>query len=474
MTSFQKDNYTVHAINVLLSEQIETGSKVVARGWVRTRRDSNAGISFISLHDGSCFQPLQVVAANTLENYAKDVLQLTAGCSIIVYGELTPSPAKGQKYELQAHQIEIIGGIDDPETYPISPKHHTMEYLREHAHLRMSCYVIGAVTRVQHCVSQAIHRFFHERGFYWIHTPIITTNDCEGAGELLRVTALDLLNIPRTPDNQVDFAQDYFGREAYLTVSGQLNVECYCEAMSKVYTFGPTFRAEQSNTTRHLSEFWMVEPEVAFADLKAIIKLAENLLKYICNAVLDERYDDLVFFNERIDKTCIDRLEKIVNSELTYMEYTDAIGVLEKAHKNFVYPVKWGLDLQTEHERYIAEELVKGPVAIINYPKEIKSFYMRGNDDGKTVAAMDILVPGIGEIVGGSQREERLDKLDQRMDELKMDKKLYWWYRDLRRYGSVPHAGFGLGFERFVGYITGMANIRDIIPFPRACMYAEF
>jgi asparaginyl-tRNA synthetase len=474
MTSLQKKNYITHAINDLLSDKVTIGSKVVACGWVRTRRDSNAGISFIGLHDGSCFQSLQIVAPNTLENYSNDILQLTPGCSIVVYGELIQSPAKGQKYELQAHQIKFIGGIDDPETYPISPKHHTLEYLREHAHLRMRTNVIGAVTRVQHCVSQAIHRFFHERGFFWIHTPIITTNDSEGAGQLFRVTTLDLLKVPCTNKNQIDFAQDYFGREAYLTVSGQLNVETYCEAMSKVYTFGPTFRAENFNTTRHISEFWMVEPEVAFADLLDIIKLAENLLKYLCKSVLEERQDDLAFFVERIDKESINRIEKIVNSQLTYMDYTDAINVLEKANKKFVYPVKWGLDLQTEHERYLSEELVKGPVAVLNYPKAIKSFYMRGNDDDKTVAAMDILVPDIGEIIGGSQREERLEMLDKRMDELKMDKQLYWWYRDLRRYGTVPHAGFGLGFERFVGYITGVTNIRDIIPFPRTPKHAEF
>lgn len=469
-----QESYSVHTINNFLADQVKTGDKVIARGWVRTRRDSKVGISFIGLNDGSCFQSLQVIAPNTLENYSSEILELTAGCSIIVYGELVVSPAKGQKYELQAHKIELVGGIEDPETYPISPKHHTLEYLREHAHLRARTNIIGAVTRVQHCVALAIHRFFHEQGFYWIHTPIITTNDCEGAGQLFKVTTLDLLNVPRTQSGSIDFSQDYFGRETYLTVSGQLNVETYCEAMSKVYTFGPTFRAENFNTTRHISEFWMIEPEVAFADLRDITKLAENLLKYLCKTVLNERQDDLLFFVEGIDKECINRLEKIVNSKLIYMEYTDAIKALEKADKKFSYPVKWGLDLQTEHERYLAEDLVKGPVAVINYPKEIKSFYMRCNNDGKTVAAMDILVPDIGEIIGGSQREERLEFLDRRMDELKMNKEIYWWYRDLRRYGSVPHSGFGLGFERFIGYITGIANIRDVIPFPRTPKHAEF
>jgi len=471
---FKKENYVVFAISDLLSDQFTIGSKVIARGWVRTKRDSKAGISFVELYDGSCFQSLQVVAPNSLENYVNDVLHLTTGCSIIVYGELVKSPAKGQKYELQAHNIELVGGIEEPETYPISPKHHTLEYLREHAHLRMRTNIIGAVTRIQHCVAQAIHRFFHERGFFWIHTPIITTNDCEGAGQMFKVTTLDLLNVPRNEKGDVDFTQDYFGRETYLTVSGQLNVEAYCEAMSKVYTFGPTFRAENSNTTRHISEFWMIEPEVAFADLRDIIKLAESLLKYLCHAVIEERKDDLNFLVERVDKECVNRLEKIISSNLTYMDYTDAIKHLEKADRKFAYPIRWGLDLQTEHERYLSEELVKGPLAVINYPKEIKSFYMRCNEDGKTVAAMDILVPDIGEIIGGSQREERLDVLEKRMDELKMNKQIYWWYRDLRRYGSVPHAGFGLGFERFVGYITGMINIRDVIPFPRTPKHAEF
>jgi len=364
--------------------------------------------------------------------------------------------------------------VDDPETYPISPKHHTLEYLREYAHLRPRTNVIGAVTRVQNCVAQAIHRFFYEQGFYWIHTPIITANDCEGAGELFKVSALDLLNLPHKLDGGIDFEKDFFGHETFLTVSGQLNAEAYCQAMSKVYTFGPTFRAENSNTSRHLAEFWMVEPEIAFADLQDSAKLAKNLLKYTCKAVLDECTDDMQFFVQRIDKECINRLEKIINSEFAQMEYTEAIDHLQKANKKFEFPVEWGLDLQSEHERYLTEELLDKPVAVINYPKQIKAFYMRVNDDNKTVAAMDVLAPGIGEIIGGSQREERLEVLDQRLDELNMDKQLFWWYRDLRRYGTVPHAGFGLGFERYVGYITGMTNIRDVIPFPRTPGHAEF
>lgn len=461
-------------ITELLSGKVAAGAKVSTRGWIRTRRDSKAGFSFIALYDGSCFSPIQIIAANSLSNYTDEILHLGAGCSIIVQGKLVESPAQGQAYEIQAEKIEVVGWVDDPETYPITPKHHTLEYLREHAHLRPRTNVIGAVTRVQNCVAQAIHRFFHEHGFYWIHTPIITTNDCEGAGELFRVSTLDLMNLPRKGDGEVDYEQDFFGRETYLTVSGQLDAEAYCLAMSKVYTFGPTFRAENSNTTRHLAEFWMIEPEVAFADLKDIAGLAEALMKYTCKAVLDERNDDMEFFAKRIDKDCISRLEHIIANDFAQMEYSEAIDALQKANKKFEFKPEWGVDLQTEHERYLTEELVGRPVAVFNYPKDIKGFYMRANDDNKTAAAMDVLAPGIGEIIGGSQREERLDILDQRMDELNMDKDLYWWYRDLRRYGSVPHSGFGLGFERFVGYITGMSNIRDIIPFPRTPKHAEF
>jgi asparaginyl-tRNA synthetase len=360
-----------------------------------------------------------------------------------------------------------VGWVEDPDTYPIQPKPHTMEYLREVAHLRPRTNVIGATTRVRHTIAQAIHRFFHEHGFLWVNTPIITASDAEGAGELFRVSTLDLANLPRTPEGKVDYAQDFFGREAFLTVSGQLNVEAYCLALSKVYTFGPTFRAENSNTSRHLAEFWMVEPEIAFADLSDNATLAEALLKYLLKAVLTERADDMAFFNERIERGVIAKLQGIVDSEFARMDYTEAIGILEKAKGKFEFPVKWGMDLQSEHERYLAGQHVGAPVVLMNYPKEIKAFYMRLNDDGKTVAAMDVLAPGIGEIIGGSQREERLAMLDARMDEAKLDKHHYGWYRDLRRYGSVPHAGFGLGFERTVSYITGLANVRDVIPFPR-------
>ena len=451
----------------ILSGRAAQAEAVTLKGWVRTRRDSKAGISFIHVSDGSCFHPVQVVAPNTLANYTGEIVRLTAGCAVEATGTIVPSPAKGQPFEMQASRIKVVGWIEDPDTYPIQPKPHTMEYLREVAHLRPRTNVIGATTRVRHTVAQAIHRFFHAHGFLWVNTPIITASDAEGAGELFRVSTLDLANLPRTPEGKVDYAQDFFGREAFLTVSGQLNVETYCLALSKVYTFGPTFRAENSNTSRHLAEFWMVEPEIAFADLADNATLAEALLKYLLEAVLTERGDDMAFFNERVEKGVIAKLQGIVDKEFVRMDYTEAIGILERAKEKFAFPVKWGMDLQSEHERYLAEKHVGGPVVLMNYPKEIKAFYMRLNDDGKTVAAMDVLAPGIGEIVGGSQREERLAVLDARMDEAKLDKHHYGWYRDLRRYGSVPHAGFGLGFERTVPYITGLANVRDVIPFPR-------
>jgi asparaginyl-tRNA synthetase len=452
-------------------------AEVTVKGWVRTRRDSKGGFSFVALNDGSCFDSIQVVAAKELPNYAAQILHLTAGCSVIATGTLVRSQGKGQAFEIQAREVEVVGTVDDPDTYPISPKHHTFEYLREVAHLRPRTNTFGAVTRVRHALSQAIHRFFHENGFFWVHTPIITTSDAEGAGQMFKVSTLDLANPPRTPDGRVDYGQDFFGKQASLTVSGQLDVETYCMAMSKVYTFGPTFRAENSNTPRHLAEFWMIEPEVAFADLTADADLAEAFLKSIFKALLNERQDDLKFFAERVDKECITRLEKFVESSFERMTYSDAIVALEKAAaggRKFEFPVKWGIDLQTEHERYLTEELVGRPVVVMNYPKEIKAFYMRVNDDGRTVAAMDVLAPGIGEIIGGSQREERLDVLDARLVETGMDPAAYWWYRDLRRYGTVPHAGFGLGFERTIMYATGMQNVRDVIPFPRTPGHAEF
>jgi asparaginyl-tRNA synthetase len=370
--------------------------------------------------------------------------------------------------------VKVVGWVEDPETYPVQPKQHTMEYLREVAHLRPRTNTFGAVTRVRNTLAMAIHRFFQERGFFWIHTPIVTTSDAEGAGAMFRVSTLDMQNLPRTPEGQVDYSKDFFGKAASLTVSGQLNVETYAMAMSRVYTFGPTFRAENSNTTRHLAEFWMIEPEIAFADLKTDADLAEDFLKYIFRAVLEERQDDMKFFVERIDKEAASRLEKFVASSFERMDYSDAITALEKSGKKFEFPVKWGMDMQSEHERWLTEEHVGRPVVVMNYPKDIKAFYMRLNDDGRTVAAMDVLAPGIGEIIGGSQREERLDVLDRRLEEMHLKKEDYWWYRDLRRYGTVPHAGFGLGFERTIIYATGMGNIRDVIPFPRTPGHAEF
>jgi asparaginyl-tRNA synthetase len=458
----------------ILAGRPPVGARTTAQGWIRTRRDSKAGLSFLALHDGSCFDALQVVAPETLANYHDEVLHLTAGCAVTVTGTVAASQGAGQSVELLADSVVVVGWVDDPDTYPISPKRHSFEYLREVAHLRARTNTFGAVARVRHCLAMAIHRYFDEHGFYWIHTPILTASDAEGAGELFRVSTLDLANLPRTPQGGVDYAQDFFGKPAYLTVSGQLNVETYCLALTRVYTFGPTFRAENSNTSRHLSEFWMVEPEIAFADISDNADLAEDLLRSSFRAVLDERADDMAFFAERVDKEAVRRLEGFVTSSFARMEYTEAIEVLQRSGRAFEFPVAWGVALQAEHERYLCDEYAKRPVVVVNYPKEIKAFYMRLNDDERTVAAMDVLAPGIGEIVGGSQREERLDVLDARIRESGLDPATYWWYRDLRRYGTVPHAGFGLGFDRSVAYVTGMANIRDVIPFPRTPASADF
>ena len=464
---------TVHQA---LGGQVEIGETLEVQGWLRTRRDSKAGLSFLSIHDGSCFDPIQAVVQNDLPNYERDVLKLTAACSLAVRGTLVESQGKGQSVEIQAQEVEVIGWVDDPETYPMAPKRHSMEHLREHAHLRPRTNIGGAVTRVRHTLAQAAHRFFHDNGFYWIHTPIITASDAEGAGEMFRVSTLDLANLPRTEQGEVDFSQDFFGREAHLTVSGQLNVECYCLALSKVYTFGPTFRAENSNTSRHLAEFWMIEPEIAFADLAANADLAEAFLKSMFRTLLEERADDMAFFAKWVDKTCVDRLEKFIDASFERMEYREAIRILEKksGKAKFEFPVSYGIDLQSEHERYLTEKIVKRPVVVVNYPKDIKAFYMRLNDDNETVAAMDVLAPGIGEIIGGSQREERLDVLDARIAEMGLDPADYGWYRELRRYGTVPHSGFGLGFERTIQYCTGIENIRDVIPFPRVPRKADF
>ena len=393
---------------------------------------------------------------------------------MICTGALVESGGRGQRYEIQASRVEVVGWVEDPDTYPIQPKAHSFEFLREVAHLRPRTNTFGAITRVRHAAAQAIHRYFDERGYYWIHTPIITASDAEGAGEMFRVSTLDQVNPPRTPAGAIDYGKDFFGRETFLTVSGQLNVECYCLAMSNVYTFGPTFRAENSNTSRHLAEFWMVEPEIAFADINDLADVAEDFLKYIFRAVLDACPDDMAFFEKRIEPTAISRLEKLIETEFVRLDYAEAIEILRASGVRFEYPAEWGLDLQTEHERYLTEKHFNAPVVVMNYPSEIKAFYMRLSDDGRTVAALDVLAPGIGEIIGGSQREERLDVLERRMDELGLDKEHYAWYRDLRRYGTVPHAGFGLGFERLINYISGMANIRDVIPFPRVPGKADF
>jgi len=458
----------------ILEGKIPVDETVTVRGWVRTRRDSKAGISFINVHDGSCFEAVQAVVPAELPNYSNEVQKLTTGCSVAITGVVVPSQGQGQSFELQATKVHVYGWVEDPDTYPMAPKRHSMEYLREYAHLRPRTNITGAVMRVRNTLSQAIHRFFHENGYLWVSTPIITTSDCEGAGEMFRVSTLDLLNVPKTDKGDVDFSQDFFGKEAFLTVSGQLNVESYACSLSKVYTFGPTFRAENSNTSRHLSEFWMVEPELAFASLDDVADLAEDMLKYVFKAVLQERPDDMEFFAKRINSEAVSRLEAIVNSNFVHMDYTDAIEILKDCGKKFEYPVEWGVDLQSEHERYLAEEHVGAPIILKNYPRDIKAFYMRQNEDGKTVAAMDVLAPGIGEIIGGSAREERLDILDKRIEEMNLPMEEYEFYRDLRRYGTVPHAGFGLGFERLVAYVTGVQNIRDVIPFPRAPKSAEF
>jgi asparaginyl-tRNA synthetase len=449
---------TVVSVEHALAGRIPAGGEVTVRGWVRTRRDSKAGLSFVNVSDGSCFAAIQVVAPADLPNYEDEIRRLTAGCSVIASGVLVASQGQGQSFEIQAQKIEVVGWVEDPETYPIQPKPHSLEFLREVAHLRPRTNLFGAVTRIRNCLAQAVHRYFHENGFNWISTPIITTSDAEGAGQMFRVSTLDTANLPRNDKGEVDFSRDFFGKETFLTVSGQLNVEAYCLALSKVYTFGPTFRAENSNTTRHLAEFWMIEPEIAFADLAEDARLAEEFLKYLFRAVLAERGDDLAFINAPFER----------------IEYTDAIRLLQQSGKKFDFPVEWGLDLQTEHERWLTEDHIGRPVVVTNYPEHIKAFYMRLNDDGKTVAAMDVLAPGIGEIIGGSQREERLDVLDARMAQFGLDGEHYGWYRDFRRYGTVPHAGFGLGFERLVVYVCGLSNIRDAIPYPRAPGSAEF
>lgn len=450
-----------------IKEIFQTGQpdqSVTVQGWVRTKRELKE-FTFLEVNDGSSLANLQVILEPTLPDYENVLKSISTGAAIAVSGNLVPSPGKGQNIELKAAEITLYG--DCPADYPLQKKRHSFEFLRTIAHLRARTNTLGAVMRVRNACATAIHTFFQEKGFIWVHTPIITANDCEGAGELFTVTSLDL----KKPAN---FAEDFFGKRAYLTVSGQLQAEVMAMALSNVYTFGPTFRAENSNTSRHLAEFWMVEPEMAFCDLEGDQDLAEAFLKYIFKFVLENCPEDLQFFNERIDKTVLSTAENIVNSEFGRITYSEAIELLEKADRQFEFPVEWGVDLQSEHERYLAEELFKKPVIVTNYPKTIKAFYMRLDDNNKTVSAMDILAPKIGEIIGGSQREERLDVLIQRMQEQGMNPDDLWWYLDLRRYGSVPHAGFGLGFERLVQFMTGMTNIRDVIPFPRTPLSADF
>ena len=456
----------------VIKENVSVGSELLLQGWVRTRRTSKAGISFIELNDGSSLAGVQIVVPDDAPNYESEITKLSAGCAIEVRGTVVASEGQGQALEIQSRDVVVHGWVDDPETYPIAKKRHTFEHLRSVAHLRPRTNAIGAVTRLRNTVANAIHNYFYNNGFCWINTPLITSSDCEGAGEMFRVSTLDLANLPRDDKGGVDFKQDFFGAESFLTVSGQLNLEAYCLAMSKVYTFGPTFRAENSHTSRHLAEFWMVEPEVAFADLQTNAELAQDFIQHILKAVMKDCADDMVFFNQRVDQNAIARIENVMNTPFVHMDYTDAIDILLKCGKQFEFPVKWGIDLQSEHERFIAGEYVKGPVVVKDFPKDIKAFYMRLNDDEKTVAAMDVLAPGIGEIIGGSQREERLDVLDGRID-AHMREEL-WWYRDLRRYGTVPHAGFGMGFERILNYISGMENIRDVIPYPRVPQSLNF
>ncbi len=464
-------------IVTLTRDPSRVGAEVTVCGWVRTRRDSKAGVSFLQIFDGSCHETLQLVVPSSLPNYASEVLALSSGCSVMARGLLVSSTGRNQNVELATDKLEVLGWVDDPESYPIQPKRHSFEYLREQAHLRPRTATFGAMARVRSTLCRSIHDYFAQHGFIWVHTPIITASDCEGAGALFRVSTLDLANPPRTSEGLVDFDQDFFGRETFLTVSGQLELETYCTALSRVYTFGPTFRAENSNTSRHLAEFWMVEPEIAFATLEDDAELAEDFLRTVFRRLLSDCAHELDFFREHVDPDCVARLTRVTAERFERLDYAEAVRLLERAvsqGQRFEHHVAWGVDLSSEHERFLTEKLLKRPVILTNYPKDIKAFYMRLNDDGRTVAAMDVLVPGVGEIIGGAQREERLSVLDQRLDSLGISKSTYGWYRDLRRYGTVPHAGFGLGLERALCYATGMPNVRDVIPFPRTPRNATF
>jgi len=461
---------TVYVKSLYRDTDSYAGKTVTIAGWIRNIRVSK-NFGFIELNDGSFFKSVQIVFGEELENF-KEISKLNISSSLYVEGQLVLTPEAKQPFEIKAEKI-VIEGLSSPE-YPLQKKRHTMEYLRTIAHLRPRSNTFSAVFRVRSLAAFAIHKFFNERGFVYVHTPIITGSDAEGAGEMFRVTTLDIDDPPRTEDGKIDYKEDFFGKETNLTVSGQLEAEVYALAFRNVYTFGPTFRAENSNTARHAAEFWMIEPEIAFADLEDNMQLAEDMMKYIISYVLENAPEEMAFFNQFIDNTLLDRLESIVNSEFGRVTYTEAVELLKKSGKEFDYPVEWGIDLQTEHERYLTEQIFKKPVFVINYPKEIKAFYMRLNDDNKTVAAMDLLVPGVGEIIGGSQREERYDVLEKKIEEFGLNKEDYWWYMELRKYGGTKHAGYGLGFERMIMYLTGISNIRDVIPFPRTVGTAEF
>jgi len=469
MTQPRSPEYPLRIRDILTAKA--PGDSVEVSGWVRSRRDGK-GFSFFDVGDGSCFSGIQAVVPGTLGNYAAELAHVGTGTSVRIRGTLTESQGQGQKYEVAATEVFVYGMA--PPDYPLQKKAHSFEYLREIAHLRPRTNSIGAVARLRGSLSQAIHKFFGERGFLYVHTPIITASDAEGAGEMFRVSTLDPENPPRTPDGRVDYSRDFFGKQASLTVSGQLEGEAYAMAMGRVYTFGPTFRAENSNTARHLAEFWMIEPEAAFFKLKDDMDLAEEFIRHLCAHALEHDREDLEFFNKRVSPTLLSNLESVAGQEFERVSYTEAVKLLSKSGESFQYPVSWGMDLQSEHERCLTERIFKKPVIVHDYPKEIKAFYMRQNDDGKTVGAMDILVPGIGELVGGSEREDRLDVLSARMKDCGLDAAKYAWYLDLRKYGGAPHAGFGLGFERLLLFVTGMQNIRDVIPFPRYPGNAEF
>jgi asparaginyl-tRNA synthetase len=463
---------TVLAVNSARQPEA-IGRSVTLQGWIRTRRDSKGGFSFLELNDGSCLANIQIIADAQLSNYESEIKKLSPGCSVTVRGEVKPSAGKEQPTEVHAREV-IVHGWADPEEYPLQKKRHSFEKLREWAHLRPRTNTFGAVARVRNRICRSIHDFFQGEGFLYLHTPIITASDCEGAGAMFRVTTIDPASPPRTEKGDVDYSQDFFQRPAYLTVSGQLEGEIYATALGKIYTFGPTFRAENSNTTRHLAEFWMVEPEAAFYELDDNMALAERFLKRICRDVLSDCQEDMQLFAQHVDKAVLERLQNVAERDFRRLSYTEAIDILTASGKSFEFPVAWGHDLQAEHERYLTEEKFSEPLILHDYPAAIKPFYMRVNDDGKTVRAMDVLVPGVGEIIGGSQREDRLDVLERRMEAQGLNKADYWWYLDLRRFGTVPHSGFGLGLERMVQFVTGMANIRDVIPFPRTPGNAEF